>query len=187
MYNEYIDILKKRLDEYRFIHSLAVAKQSEYLAKKYGYDSDKAYLAGLLHDITKNDTKESHLHFFNKFDIILSDTEKTSQKLWHAISGAAFIENELGIKDKKIISAVRYHTTAKENMTLLEKIVYIADFTSEDRKYSDVDVVRDLVNESLDKAIIYALKHTICDLTKKNMPIHEDTLKAYNYLLIQEA
>lgn len=187
MYDEYIKILKIRLDEYRFNHSIAVAKQSRYLAEKYGYSGDSAYLAGLLHDITKNDSKESHLQFFDKFGIILNDIEKSSCKLWHAISGAAFIENELGIKDKEILSAVRYHTTAKENMTLLEKIVYIADFTSEDRTYSDVDVVRELVNESLEKAIIYALKHTICDLTKKNMPIHEDTLKAYNYLLIQEA
>jgi nicotinate-nucleotide adenylyltransferase len=127
------------------------------------------------------------LLFFDKFGIILSDTEKFSQKLWHAISGAAYVENELGINDKEIVSAIRYHTTAKENMTLLEKIVYIADFTSEDRKYSDVDVVREMVDESLEKAIVYALKYTICDLTKKNMPIHEDTLKAYNYLLIQEA
>lgn len=186
MFTKYIEVLKQRLDEYRFVHSLAVAKQAKCLAKEYSFDENKAYLAGLLHDITKNETQETQLHFFEKFGIILSDTEKASPKLWHAISGAGFIKNELGITDEEIISAVRYHTTGKENMSLLDKIVYIADFTSEDRKYSDVDVVRALLSESLDKAIIYALEYTIKDLTNKNLPVHEDTLKAYDYLVKQE-
>ncbi len=186
MYTEYIELLKGRLDEYRFTHSLAVADQARYLAEKYGCDCNKAYLAGLLHDITKNESDESHLHLFRKFGIMLTEAERYSNKLWHAISGAAYLKEELKIEDKEIISAVRYHTTAKEDMTKLEKIVYIADFTSLDRKYSDVETVRNLVNESLEKAIIYALKHTINDLTKKNLPIHEDTLKAYNFLIVRE-
>ena len=186
MYIEYIELLKGRLDEYRFTHSLAVAEQARHLAEKYGCDCNKAYLAGLLHDITKNESDKSHLHFFDKFGIMLTDTERHSKKLWHSISGAAFLKEELKIDDNDIISAVRYHTTAREDMTLLEKIVYIADFTSSDRKYSDVDTVRGLVEESLEMAIIYALKHTINDLTKKNLPIHEDTLKAYNYLIVRE-
>ena len=174
MYTEYIELLKEKLDEYRFNHSIAVANQAKYLAEKYGCDVEKAYLAGLLHDITKNETKENHLHLFNKFGIMLSPSEEKSPKLWHAISGAAYLKEELGITDTEIISAVRYHTTAKEDMSLLEKIVYIADFTSLDRTYNDIDVVRGLVEESLEKAIIYALKHTINDLTKKSMPIHEN-------------
>ena len=186
MYSEYINLLKEKLDDYRFTHSLAVADQAKYLAEKYGCDTEKAYLAGLLHDITKNESNESHLQLFNKFGIILSETEKNSPKLWHAISGAAYINNELKIADNDIISAVRHHTTAKKDMTLLEKIVYIADFTSRDRKYSDVETVRALVEVSLEKAIIYALKYTINDLIKKNMPVHEDTLKAYNFLVVRE-
>ena len=186
MYTKYIELLKEKLDEYRFSHSMAVGDQARYLAEKYGCDPEKAYLAGLLHDITKNETVENHLQLFNKFGIMLTETEINSKKLWHAISGAVYLREILKINDDEIISAVRYHTTAKENMTILEKIVYIADFTSADRKYSDVDTVRDLVEQSLEKAIGYALNYTICDLAKKNLPIHEDTIKAYNFLVIRE-
>lgn len=180
MYEEYKLLLKTRLDDYRFYHSLCVADEAKRLAEKYGCEGERAYLAGLLHDVTKNSPKEEHLQIFSQFGIMLNDIEKNAAKLWHAMSGAAYVEHFLNIKDDEIISAIRYHTTAKADMTVLEKIIYLADFTSMDRDYSDVAVIREYVNESLDKAFIYALQYSICDLVKNKKCVHLDTIAAYN-------
>ena len=179
-YQEYKQILKERLTPKRYNHSLCVADEAVRLAKKYGGDIEKAYLAGLLHDITKNASEQEHLNIFNEFGIMLNDIEKNAEKLWHAISGSAFIEHKLGITDKEIITAVRYHTTARAGMSQLEKLLYLADFTSADRDYDDVDVMRKLVDESLDKAYAYALRYTVMDLASLNRAIHRDTFEAYN-------
>ena len=163
-YTEYKKILQERLTPKRYHHSLCVADEAVRLAKKYGGDTEKAYLAGLLHDITKNASEEEHLHIFREFDIMLNDIEKNAEKLWHAISGAAYIEHILGINDTEIITAVRYHTTARKNMTQLEKILYLADFTSADRDYDDVDIMRQKLEVSMQAALQYALSYTINDL-----------------------
>lgn len=184
-FTEYKKILQKQLVPKRYNHSLCVADEACRLAQKYGCDEVKCYLAGLLHDITKNLSKEEHLNIFNTFDIILNDVEKSAEKLWHAISGAAYIRYVLNIDDEEIIDAVRYHTTAKNNMPLMSLILYLADFTSADRDYEDVDVMRELVDNSLEEAFIYALKFTINELTDKNSAIHEDTLAAYNNIMLK--
>ena len=121
--------------------------------------------------------------FFSASAIMLTDVEKASPKVWHAISGAEYIKNELKIYDEDIINAVRYHTTGRAGMSLLEKVIYIADFTSADRSYPDVDVLREIVKKDLDEGVIYALRHTIVSLGSKTQPIHPDTLDAYNQLL----
>lgn len=183
-YEELKVLLKTRLNEKRYIHSLAVADEAKRLAELYGGDKEKAYLAGLLHDITKNVPDEEHLNIFNSFDIILNDIEKKAFKLWHAISGAAYVENILKISDLEIIDAIRYHTTAKADMSLLAKILYLADFTSADRDYEDVDVIREYVNVSLEKAFIYALEYSITDLVNNNKAVHLDTIAAYNQAVL---
>ena len=139
---------------------------------------------GLLHDITKNAPEEEHLNIFNSFDIILNDIEKKAFKLWHAISGAAYVENILKISDREIIDAIRYHTTAKADMSLLAKILYLADFTSADRDYDDVDIIREYVNSSLEKAFIYALEYSITDLVNNKKAVHLDTICAFNQAIL---
>lgn len=177
---KYKVILNSRLNEKRYFHSLCVADEAKRLALKYGGDEDKCYLAGLLHDITKNSPDEEHLKLFETFGIMLSVVEKNAKKLWHAMSGEAYLRNILGITDEEILDAVRYHTTAKAKMSLTAKILYLADFTSRDRDYSDVDVIRAYVDESLDKAFIYALQYSITDLVEQKRAIHPDTVDAYN-------
>lgn len=184
-YNKYLDILKEHLDDYRYNHSLCVALEAQRLAEKYNCDLEKAYLAGLLHDITKNESSEFHLNYLNRFGIILSDVELKSPKLWHAISGSVFVKNELKIDDEEIISAIRYHTTAKSNMSLLDKVIYVADFTSCDRNYPDVDVMREKAEKSLENAIIYAVSYTVNKLIKDKNPVHPDTIAAYNDAIIK--
>ena len=179
--NDYLKILKEKLDDYRYTHSLGVAKSAKELAALYGANPEKAYLAGLLHDITKNDSLEEQLQLFDKFGIILSVADKNSTKLWHAISGSVYCKEILGIDDEEIISAIRYHTTGKTNMTLLEQIVYIADFISEDRTYSDVNVVRNLAKNNLNDACVYTLNYTVNSLNGLNLAVHPDTLNALKF------
>lgn len=178
--SKYKELLQKRLTAKRYNHSLCVADEAVRLTQIYGGNSEKAYLAGLLHDITKNASKDEHLHIFNQFGIILNEIEENAEKLWHAISGAAYIQHILGINDSEIINAIRYHTTARENMSHLEKILYLADFTSIDRDYDDVDVMREKVETSMEQAMNYALSYTINDLLSQGKPLHLDTVKAYN-------
>lgn len=182
-FEKYKELLRNLLDDYRYNHSLAVADEARRLAVKYGADEDKAYLAGLLHDVTKNYSKEEHLQIFSRFDIILSDVEKNAQKLWHAISGSVYVREILGITDEEIINSIRYHTTGKREMSILELLIFVADFTSADRNYPDVDVMRGLADKSLYDAAIYALNYTINDLKNKGATVHPDTLSAYEYLI----
>lgn len=182
--DELKSLLKERLTEKRYLHSLAVADEAARLAEILKADVQKMYVAGLLHDICKNETAEQQLQLFSQFGIMLTDIEKASPSVWHAYSGALYIKNVLGVDDEDIISSVRYHTTGKADMTLSEKIIYIADLTEVNRDYPDVDVVRALLKDDIDKAIIYVLKYTLKKLSADNKPIHPNTLDAYNFLVL---
>lgn len=185
-YEKIKEILRGRLSPKRYIHSLCVADEAKRLAEKYGADKEKAYTAGLLHDITKNTPAEEQLKIFEDFGIMLDDVSRNAEKLWHAVSGAAYIEKTLGISDSEILSAVRYHTTAKKDMTRFEAILYLADFTSADRDYEDVFVMRTLVDKSMEDAMCYALSYTIKDLVEQGRQIHPDTMEAYNQIINKE-
>lgn len=173
-----IEIIRKRESEYRFAHSLEVAKSAEKLAKQYGGDVQKARFAGLMHDVMKDVSQNEQLQIFEDFDILLTDVEQHAPKLWHAMAGAAFLEYVLRMDDRDILNAVRYHTTARAGMSLLEKIVYVADFISADREYPDVDVMRKLAKQSLEDAMRYALEYTVRDLRQKGATVHPDTIAA---------
>ncbi len=177
---QFIEIIRGRLTPARFRHSLAVAEEAERLAKKYGADPARARTAGILHDILKDAGEDAQLQIFQDFAILLDNVEQQAPKLWHARAGAVFIEKVLGVTDPDILTAVRYHTTARAGMSPLEKVLFIADFTSADRDYKDVDVMRRLADEGLSQAMLYALSYTIRDLVKKQAAIHPDTLAAYN-------
>ncbi len=179
---EYKALLKSRLSPYRYYHSLCVAESAVVLAKKYGADPEKAYVAGLLHDITKEADKAEHFALLEKADIKLSELEKRSPKLWHAMSGSAYLRLNLGITDEDILRAVYYHTTARAGMSALEKVIYIADFISADRDYDDVEIVRTLAKKDLEETMLYTGRYTINELLQKGACIHPDTVACYNEL-----
>ncbi len=184
---QYIEIIRGRLTEKRFHHSLEVAKEARRLAEKYGADPDRAYTAGLLHDILKDTDGNAQLQILKEFDILQDDVEKNAPKLWHSHSGAVFLERVLGVEDQEIIRAVRYHTTARAGMSLLEKILYLADFTSADRDYPDVDEMRRRVEIGIAPAMEYALEYSIRDLIAQNRDVHPDTIAAYNEVAAEKA
>lgn len=180
---EFLEILKKRLTPSRLYHSICVAEQAKRLAEKFGADAEKAYTAGLIHDIMRYEPPENMLKLIDgdgKYK--LSELERKITVTLHAVAGEVYLRTVLGVADGEILSAVRYHTTGRENMTLLEKIIYVADLTSEDRDYPDVSEVRETAKTSLDKAALRGLSFTIESNAQKNRPIHIDTVKAYNYL-----
>lgn len=182
---DYKELLKGRLDEKRYYHSLCVADEARRLAEKYGGDPEKMYLAGLLHDCTKRMPDNEQLQLFQRFGIILTAVEKASPQIWHAMSGALFVKESLDICDDDIISAIRYHTTGKADMTLSQKIVYLADLTSADRNYPDVEEIRRLSNVGLECAIFEVLKFTVNNMSGSGKPLHPDTLDAYNELAVK--
>ena len=183
---QYIEIIRSRLSEYRFHHSLCVAQEAKRLALLHGADPAKAYTAGILHDIMKDTDREAQLQILADFDVTLDDVEQQSPMLWHARSGEVFLRNILGVEDEDILSAVRYHTTGRAGMSRLEQVVFTADFTSADRNYPDVAVIRGLADESLIKAIRYGVEYTIRDLQNKGAVVHPDTLHLYEEIVLSE-
>ena len=110
--------------------------------------------------------------------------ERNNPKLWHAMTAPLFCRSELGIEDEELLLSLRFHTTGRAGMGLLEKIVYIADYISAERDYPDVDVMRRLAELDLDKAALYSLKYSLSSLSKREQVIHPDSLEFYNELII---
>lgn len=181
---QFTEIIRSRLSAYRFEHSLCVAQEAKRLAERYGADAEKAYVAGLLHDIMKDADLSDQERILTDFGVDLDAVERQSPTLWHARTGAVFLEKILDITDKDILSAVRYHTTGRAAMSLLEKVLFVADFTSSDRDYPDVDVMRRLADQSLEDAMLYGVEYTIRDLMSKGRPVHPDTLAVYNDIVL---
>lgn len=186
-YMEYKKLLKEKLDDYRFLHSLNVAESAYNLALMYGADEDKAYLIGLLHDIMKNAPKNEQLQIMENGGIILTQAEKNNPKLWHAMAGECYLKDVLEIKDEEILGSVRYHTTGKASMSLMEKIIYVADYISAERNYPDVEVMRyKALTQGLEEASLYSLQYTLKKLSQDKGIIHTDSVDFYNELIINE-
>lgn len=178
----YKNILKEKLSDKRYYHTECVANKAVELAKIYNVNSDKAYLAGLLHDITKQQDIETQLKMIKDFDIIYNNVEKESYKLYHSISGYIYVKTILKIEDEDILNAIKYHTTGRKDMSVLEKIVFVADSISEDRKYKEVEKLRELAIINLDLCLLELLKMLINKLFNNNSKINIDTFECYNHL-----
>lgn len=181
---EFLEEIKKRLNPDRLYHSLNVADEAKKLAKHYGADEQKAFTAGLLHDILKNTPDSELLQYFERNGIMLTETERASRKTWHAMAGADFLRRELHVTDEDILSAVRWHTTGRAGMTLLDKVLFVADFISADRDYPGVERMREKAYVSLEGAMLEGLQFTINELVENAWPVHEDSIRAYNELVI---
>lgn len=181
---EYKKIIKSMMSESRYNHCVNVSKEAVKLAKRYGGDEEKAAVAGILHDITKEMLKEEQLQIMLDSGIILDDIQKNAPKLWHGISGSIYIKKHFGIEDEDILNAICYHTTGRAGMSLLEKIIFVADFTSEDRTYKGVATMRKKSRKSLESAMIYGFKFTFSDLSSRELAIHPDELACYNEIVL---
>ncbi len=178
--------LKEKLSKNRYEHSLRVADYCKRLAKIYKIDENRAYLSGLVHDCAKNLEEFYMLNKKLNSDIIFDTEERDNENLRHAPIGAVVCKDLYGIFDEEILSAVRYHTIAKENMTLLEKILFISDKIEPDRKYDTVDELRRLADFDIDRAIVKFLNDSFEYLEKKSQKVHHLSVKARDYLVNKE-
>ena len=169
-------VLREMLDARRLYHSECVSESAGMLAAKYGADIEKAKLAGLVHDITKNLPEEKQLELMGD----ITPLERNNYKVWHQMSAPAFLRKEGICTDEEVLEAVRWHTTGKAGMTLLSKVIYTADFISAERDYPDVETVRKLAGISLEHAILYTSRYTINSLVERDIPVHPSTLDCYN-------
>ena len=178
--NEIIDLIKIRLSKKRFQHSLNVADMAVRLAARHGADREKAYLAGLMHDICKEIPHNEQLIMAENCGRDFTKAESLVPALYHAPAGAYYCEKVLGITDSDILNAVRYHTTGRGEMSRLEEVIYLADLTSAERDYKDVSKMREYAHDDIDRAMYEALKFQIGDVLKKGSVIPIHSTEAYN-------
>lgn len=173
--------LKENLSQKRFHHSLNVADECKKLAQKYGEDPEKAYFAGLLHDICKELPGDEQKDMVLRSGLTVCREELDTRSLWHGIAGAYFVKEHFGVEDIDILNAIRFHTVGRAGMTRLEEIVYIGDLISADRDYKDVDKVRKIAYQSLDAAMLEGVQYSIKSVIKKGGVIPPCTVEAYNF------
>ena len=174
--------MEKRQDSERFEHTLGVAYIAAALAMRYGYDIEKAQLAGLLHDCAKHYSHEKILQSCEKYNISMTDVERENPFLLHAKLGAFLAMHKYHIEDEEIIGAILVHTTGKPNMNLLDKILYVADYIEPGRdKAPNLDEIRAIAFTDLDAALRRILEDTITHLKEQNGPIDDMSCRAWEY------
>lgn len=174
--------MKEILKPSRYEHTLGVAYTAACMGMVHGVDPLLCELAGLLHDCAKNMTDEELLEACTDAGILLSEEEKELPQILHSIYGAYLVADKYGISDAEIQNAIRWHTTGKEEMSMLEKIIYIADFIEPLRdKASCLPEARKLAFTDLDACMYVILKNTVEYLEKNSVPVEKHTLKAYQY------
>ena len=174
--------LKNNLNYERYIHSLGTMEKAMELAEEFGCDVEKAQVAGLLHDCAKCLTNEELQSYEKEF----YECEKLSYKTWHAPVGAKIAQKEFGVEDEEIISAIRFHTIGRVNMTAFEKIIFLADKIETRTRETDFreKIEEDLYkNNNLDEGMLKSFKLTIKSLLKRKLPICYQTIEVYNDLI----
>lgn len=174
--------LSKRLSEKRYTHSLGTMKAAKELAVIHGENVGEAELAGLIHDIAKELTREQIQTYLEKYNIQPDEIEQIQIGLLHAKLGASIAKEEFNLSEE-IQKAIEYHTTGNKAMNKFAKIIYLADKIEENRDYENVEEFRMLAKQDLDKAMISFLDYTIVRTIKKGHLIHPDTIELRNELL----
>lgn len=173
-----------RLSGYRLKHTLGCERAAVMLAKRFGGDEEKCAFAAILHDITKRLSREEQLYLCENYGIIPCDIEKMEWKMLHGKTAAAIAEKEYHAS-ADIVHAIAVHTTGCANMTLLDKIIYLADFIEETRDFKGVEPARALARQDIDQALLYCFDFSLTDLVERGKLIHKDTFEARNWLIWQ--
>ena len=176
------ETLKSRLNPKRFAHVLGVAETAVKYARLYGADVEKAEIAGLLHDCTKDYSYETHLELLKAYGVNAKHEDK-KEPIIHSVTAPISAKYDFGIEDTEILDSLRYHTTGRAEMTLLDKIIYVADFTEPTRNYSDVDFYRKKAEDNLDEALFLGMKWIIRDKIDNDRFLHPDSVKMFNSML----
>ena len=179
---EHIKKLKKRLTEKRFIHSVGVEYTAANLAMVHGADITKARIAGLLHDNAKCYSTEDKLRKARKHNIEISKAEEENPDLLHGKLGAYYAKEKFGVDDKEILDAIIYHTTGRPDMTLMDKIIYIADYIEPNRRMlPELPEIRKEAFTDLDKCLVHILRNILSYLETKDFIVDDLTQKTYDF------
>ncbi len=184
---EYKNLLKEVLTPGRYEHTLGVEYTAACMAMRYGEDLTRTRIAALLHDCAKCLPAQDQLDQCLAYGIPVSPVERDNPNLLHAKLGAWYAREKYGIEDQEILSAIYYHTTGKPGMTLLEKIIYVADYLEPNRnKASNLDQVRAELFLDLDQCLLTILESTVDYLNSRSLsidPMTEETCNYYRDLL----
>ena len=178
--------LKKEMDDSRFEHTMGVMYTCGALAMRYGYDLEKAMLAGLMHDCAKCMPNAKKLKMAEKHHLEISELERKNPFMLHAKLGAFLAKKKYDIEEEEILDAIRWHTTGRPQMTLLDKIVYIADYIEPKRdKAPNLAVIRQMAFTNLDDALLKILTDTLGYLGDSSEHVDSMTKMTYDYYINQ--
>lgn len=177
-----IRIVKERLSEKRFYHSYCVMERAIEIAKKIGYDENIVAKVAIVHDIAKEIKDEEKIKYAEKNNIEIDEVERENPTLLHAKIGGDIARKTLGFT-QEMAQAIRAHTTGTTNMSILDKILFIADRTSSERGFPDIEYLNTLLEESIDNAVLYILDKKIMLQIEKKQVMHPDSIIARNWFL----
>jgi predicted HD superfamily hydrolase involved in NAD metabolism len=178
------EILKNELKPGRYIHSVNTMMEAVSLAEHYGENKETAAVAGLLHDCAKQLSDSETLEYCKANGIEPGIVEKSQVFLLHGTVGAIIAKEKYGIRDEVILNAIRYHTTGCAEMSMMDKIIYLADYIEPGRTHSGVENVKKLAYVDINKALICAFNNVIEFVIEQNGLIHQLTVEARNSILI---
>lgn len=175
--------LKSKLTPERYAHVLSVRELALDLAKKYEADLQKVNLAALLHDCAKWMRTSEQYKAAAGYEIELDEIERYNPSLLHALIGVEFAVSHFNVDNPEILNAIRIHTTGSGKMTLIDKILYVADFAEPERNHAEAHTVRELAYQDLNKAVFEVSRYKIEHLLAKGVLVHPHTIDAYNSAL----
>lgn len=177
------ELVKSRVTQKRYIHTLGVEEKAVELANKYGVDEEKARVAAILHDIAKSVDVDSLEEVCRKyFSDELSEEDIKITEILHGFVGYMIAKDELKIEDDEILEAIKYHTIGKKGLSKLGRVIYIADGIEKNRDYPNVDKIREITDRDLDEGIIYEIDRKIEYLNNCGGKIHKNTLEMRDWL-----
>jgi predicted HD superfamily hydrolase involved in NAD metabolism len=177
-----IEAVQQQMPAKRWVHVQGVMSSSVKLAQQYGADAEKAELAALLHDYCKYWPVDRQSQVLVDCGMA-GDLLENDKQLWHGPAAACYVRDEFGIEDEEVLDAIRYHTSGRVGMTLLDKIICLADYIEPGRDFPEVDKIRKKAEKSLEKALIAGFDSTLLFLISKKQRIYPLTLLARNALI----
>lgn len=174
------------IGEKRYKHTISVVKTIDKLAKYYSFDLKKAKIAGWLHDLGKIKPREKYEKYLHEYSIELDEYERNFVELAHGKLSAAISKEKFGIEDEEILEAIRIHTTGKQGMNMIDKIVFLADYIEPLRKHqSSINARKLAFDGKLNESLILAMDETIKFVIEKNQLLHIETVNARNELILE--
>lgn len=182
----YLETLEKRLKKSRFNHTLGVVETACKMAKHHGADPVSAMTAAALHDYAKNLTVDELSSYAQERQLEVDAVMNASGELLHGLVGAEMVKQCYGIDDEDILNAIRFHTTGRSGMSLLEQIVYLADAIEPGRsEYPGLKGLRKLAYDHLDAGVLVSVTGTLNYVLERGLPIHPNSVALYNELLMR--